>query len=102
MFYSELRRRFPTPSAISVTERSTLLVTGDGDVTIHGLELDGCLEIEVWWRSRLSTDSFLLPSPFVRVLRVQQRFTPAGVNRELLYIARNACAPTSDAYAFGR
>lgn len=47
VFYSELKRRFPTPSAISVTARSTLLVTGGGDVTIEGLALDGALDIEV-------------------------------------------------------
>lgn len=47
VFYAELKRRFPKPSAISVTAGSTLLVTGGGDVTIEGLALDGALEIEV-------------------------------------------------------
>lgn len=47
VFYSELRRRFPTPSAVSITARSTLVITGKGDVTIEGLVLDGALEIQV-------------------------------------------------------
>lgn len=47
VFYSELRGRLPTPSAVSVTARSTLVVSGDGDVTIEGLVLDGALEIKV-------------------------------------------------------
>ncbi|CAM9848002.1 unnamed protein product, partial [Sphacelaria rigidula] len=47
VFYSELRKRFPKPSAISVTARSTLLVTGGGEVTIEALSLDGALMVEV-------------------------------------------------------
>ncbi|CAN0024498.1 unnamed protein product [Pylaiella littoralis] len=47
VFYAELKRRFPKPSAVSVTAGSTLLVTGGGDVTIEGLTLDGALVIEV-------------------------------------------------------
>ena len=47
VFYTELRSRLPKPSAVSVTARSTLVVTGDGDVTIEGLVLDGALEIKV-------------------------------------------------------
>ncbi|CAM9651957.1 unnamed protein product, partial [Hapterophycus canaliculatus] len=47
IFYTELKRRFVEPSAVSVSARSTLVVTGGGDVTIERLELDGALEIEV-------------------------------------------------------
>ena len=43
---SELRRRFPTASAVRLTARSTLLVDGE-DVTIDALELDGALEVRV-------------------------------------------------------
>lgn len=47
VFYSELRSRFATPSKVSITARSTLVIKGKGEVTIERLVLDGALEIEV-------------------------------------------------------
>ena len=41
---SVLRARLPTPHAVSISARSTLLVKGRG-VTIEGLQLDGALEL---------------------------------------------------------
>ena len=43
---SQLRRRFPVPSAVRLTARSTLLVDGS-HVTIDSLDLDGALEVRV-------------------------------------------------------
>lgn len=47
VFFSELRERLPKPSGVSISARSTLLVTGEGAVTIESLELDGALHIAV-------------------------------------------------------
>lgn len=47
VFFSELRKRFPKPSTVSVSSSSTLLITGGGDVTIEALDLDGALVIKV-------------------------------------------------------
>lgn len=42
---SILRSRFPSPADIRISKRSTLVVDGTGDVTIHKLALDGALRI---------------------------------------------------------
>lgn len=42
---SILRSRFPSPAGICITKRSTLVVDGSGNVTIHKLALDGALRI---------------------------------------------------------
>ncbi|KAJ0396775.1 hypothetical protein ATCC90586_008015 [Pythium insidiosum] len=39
-----LRSKFPKPSAVKISPRSTLIVHGQ-DITIHALELDGAVEI---------------------------------------------------------
>ena len=45
--HAALSAAFPTPSAVSVTQRSFLVIRGGGDVTIHSLTLDGTLVVEV-------------------------------------------------------
>ena len=42
-----LKGRFPSPEKVSISESSTLLVTGGGDVTIVNLVLDGALHVHV-------------------------------------------------------
>lgn len=54
VFYTELKKRLAKPSTVSVSARSTLVITGGGDVTIEGLELDGALEVEVGSISRVA------------------------------------------------
>lgn len=68
-----MRRRFPKPSAVSITARSTLIVKGKGDVTIEGLVLDGALEIEVCEAIRCnfaSSYGFARDPSFIGVLGV--------------------------------
>jgi len=44
---NDWRRAFPTPAAVSITPRSSLVITGPGKCTIEGLALDGGLSIHV-------------------------------------------------------
>ena len=45
-FPSEYTRRFPNPKQIKISDRSSLVITGEGDfVSIESLNLDGALEI---------------------------------------------------------
>jgi UDP-sugar pyrophosphorylase len=42
----EVRERFPYPDQVSISARSTLVVRGQGDVTIERLRLDGALVVD--------------------------------------------------------
>ncbi len=57
--YGDLGARFPTPSCVSVTQRSTLVLQGPGPITVRSLALDGALVVDAcegavvgewrWW-----------------------------------------------------
>ncbi len=43
--FQQLKRHFPTPKRVSVSQRSTLVITGPGSITVKQLQLDGALRI---------------------------------------------------------
>lgn len=42
---SDWKARFPTPSAIHISARSSLYIGGGGSITFHSLDLDGSVDI---------------------------------------------------------
>ena len=46
MAWKDLATSLPSPSQVSISSRSSLVISGEGTVVIESLELDGALEIQ--------------------------------------------------------
>jgi hypothetical protein len=56
--YDELRQRLPTPSKVFISQESTLVIKGEGEVTIHSLKLRGTLLITAEKGTRVTVKDF--------------------------------------------
>jgi UDP-sugar pyrophosphorylase len=70
--FEDWRAAFPSPKAISITNRSTLVVQGRGKVRFHGLALDGGLFIEACEGAVVEVRGLKVQNGGVRFLQLEE------------------------------